>query len=274
MIYLLLAVFCSVLIGNLLVVFTKNPDSDLRFIFLGNYIIASLFSVVYALPQGIVFSGFDIWFGALTGLLFLTNFVIYQKSISINGLSLSVGTMRVAVIIPTLTAVIFFADKIGLLNVLGIIIIISAFVTVTDTKSMRNFLWLIFLFIISGITESTLKVYTELGSPNQSPFLISIFTFAGLFTLLWIIFEKGKLHLPSLFLGFLLGIPNQLSSFFFLLGLRAVPATIAYPFYASGVVLFSILSDVLIWRKYFTVKQRLALGMLVIGVILVTLVRK
>jgi drug/metabolite transporter (DMT)-like permease len=271
MLYLLLAVLCSVLIGNLLVVFTRNKDTDIRFVFLGNYIVATLFSIVYAVPKGISFSSFDIWFGVLTGFLFLANFVIYQKNIGVNGLSLSVGTMRVAVIIPTFVAVVLFADRIGYLNLLGIVIIVAAFVSITNTKSLHNMFWLVFLFLVSGITESTLKVYSELGNSNQSPFLIAIFASAGLFTVLWILYEKGKLHFPSLYRGFALGVPNQLSSLFFLMGLKAVPATVAYPFYASGVVVFSILCDIFIWRKVFTVRQRLALGLLAAGVLLVSL---
>lgn len=271
MFYLFLAVLCSVLIGNLLVVFTRNQNSDIRFIFLGNYIVATLFSLVTAIPQGISFTGFDLWFGAVTGFLFLTNFIIYQKNISINGLSLSVGTMRVSVIIPTIIAVLIFADKLNAINLVGIVIIIAAFISVTDTKSLRNLFWLVFLFLISGFTESTLKVYNELGNINQNPFLIMIFASAGLFTLLWIIFEKRQMHWQSLYRGFALGIPNQLSSLFFLLGLKAVPATVSYPFYASGVVLLSILCDILIWRKVFTVKQRMALVLLFSGVLLVSL---
>lgn len=271
MISLLLAIICSVLIGNLLVIFTRNPESDLRYIFLGNYIVAALFSLVMAVPQGVSFSSFDIWFGILTGLLFLSNFIIYQKNIVVNGLSLSVGTMRVAVIIPTLMAVVLFADKISLLNLVGIVIIVAAFASVTDTKSLRNLFWLIFLFLISGFTESTLKVYSELGNPNQNPFLTVIFASAGVFTLLWIIYEKRKFAWLSLCRGFLLGIPNMLSSLFFLQGLKTVPATVAYPFYASGIVLLSIVCDIFIWKKLFTVKQRLALGLLVVGVLLVTI---
>jgi drug/metabolite transporter (DMT)-like permease len=271
MTWLLLAVLCSVLIGNLLVVFTRRQDADILQIFLGNYMVASLFSLVSSLPKGLSFSHFDLWFGALTGLLFLVNFVLYQKNISINGLSLSVGTMRVSVIIPTLIAVILFSDKIGMINVIGISIILAAFAFVTDTKFLRNLLWLVVLFFISGITETTLKVYNELGNSNQNPFLLVVFASAGISTLTWIIAGKRRLMMSSLYMGFALGVPNQLSSLFFLQGLKNVPATLAYPFYASGVVLVSILCDIFIWRKSFTPKQRLALGMLIIGVILVSL---
>jgi len=273
MLNLLLAVLCSVLIGNLLMVFNRNPDSDIRYIFLGNYIVAALFSLIIALPGRITFSGFDIWFGVLTGFLFLANFAIYQKNILTNGLSLSVGTMRVAVIIPTLIAVVWFTERMGLMNVVGILVILSAFSIVTDTKKLHNLFWLLLLFIISGLTESTLKIYSELGNSNQNPFLFMIFTSAGVFTLLWIIAGRRKLNLLSLSYGFALGVPNQLSSLFFLKGLKTVPATAAYPIYASGVVLLSILSDILIWRKVFTVKQRIALGLLVCGVLLVSLSR-
>jgi len=271
MIFLLLAVLCSVLIGNLLVIFTKEKNNDILIIFLGNYFVASLFSLGTTLPKGFSLNGFDIWFGVLTGLLFLSNFMAYQKNIRINGLSLSVGTMRVSVIIPALVAVFFFADRMSFVNIAGIVIIITAFGHVTDTKALRNLLWLLFLFLVSGMTESTLKIYSELGSSNQNPFLFVIFTSAGLFTLLWILAEKRQFHLNSLLYGFALGIPNQLSSLFFLKGLKTIPATIAYPLYASGIVIISILCDIFIWKKFFTAKQRLALALLIVGVVLVSL---
>jgi len=273
MLFLFLAVLCSVLIGNFLVVFNCKQNSDIRFIFLGNYIVAGLVSLVLALPQGISFKGFDLWFGALTGLFFLSNFVIYQRNIIVNGLSLSAGIMRVAVILPTLMSVIWFADRLGMVNLIGIAVIITAFTVLTEIKHLHNLFWLFGLFLISGLTESTLKIYSELGNPNQNPFLTVIFTSAGLFTLIWIALEKRKLHLKSLIRGFALGIPNQLSSLFFLLGLKTVPATIAYPFYASGIVLISILCDIFIWKQLFTVKQRLALALLFSGVLLVSLSR-
>jgi len=271
MLYLLLAILCSVLIGNLLVIFAKEKSNDILIIFLGNYVVASLFSLGTSLPGGLAFSRFDIWFGIITGLLFLTNFVAYQKNISLNGLSLSVGTMRVSVVIPTLMAVVLFADKIGMINVIGIVVILSTFVYVTDTKTMRKLFWLLFLFLISGITESTLKIYSELGSLNQNPFLVIVFTSAGIFALLWIFTAKRKFHLRSLLYGFGLGIPNQLSTLFFLKGLKTIPATIAFPLLASGIVLSSILCDIFIWRKVFTVKQRIALVMLTAGVVLISI---
>jgi multidrug transporter EmrE-like cation transporter len=271
MLYLLAAVLCSVLIGNLLVVFNQKPSNDIRFIFLGNYIVASLFSLLFATQQGINITFFDIWFGILTGFLFLSNFVIYQKNILINGLSLSVGTMRVSVIIPTLVAVVCFADSIGIINAIGIVFILTAFTFMTDAKAMRNLLWMISLLLISGFTETTLKVYNELGSVNQNAFLFIVFCSAGLFTLLWIVYGQRKIQWQSLYRGFALGLPNQLSSLFFLLGLKSIPATIAYPFYASAVVLLSIGCDCLIWKKMFTFNQRIVLGLLIIGVLLINL---
>ena len=271
MIYLFLAVLCSVLIGNLLVVFNRNQNTDIRYIFLGNYIVASAFSLLLSLPHGISFQGFDIWFGALTGMLFLSNFVIYQKNITINGLSLSVGVMRVAVILPTLMSVLWFTDSLSLVNLIGIAVILCAFYLITDVKHLRNLFWLVGLFLISGVTESSLKIYSELGSSNQNPFLMMIFGSAGFFTLLWIISGRNKFSLLSLLYGFMLGIPNQLSSLFFLKGLDTVPATAAYPIYASGVVLVSILSDLLFWKKVFTFKQRVALGLLLCGAVLVSI---
>jgi multidrug transporter EmrE-like cation transporter len=273
MLYLLLAVVCSVLIGNLLVVFQRNHESDIRYIFLGNYLVASLISLAGCLPQGTRPSSFDWWFGSLTGILFLANFIIYRKNIAVNGLSLSVGTMRVSVLIPTLLAVVWFSESLSFLSITGGIVVLAAFTSISDTGSLRNLFWLFLLFGISGITESTLKIYNEIGSVNESAFLTVIFSAAGFSTLIWILFTKAKMHLTSLLYGFALGIPNLLSSLFFLQGLKSIPAVIAYPFYASGVVLVSILCDLLIWKQVFDKRRRMALGLLCLGVVLISLHR-
>ena len=108
MFYLFLSIFCSVLIANLLMVTGKKAKLNMLPVFLGNYFVASLFSFI-SLPRSVALpSGFDLGFGVLTGLLFLTNFWVYQRSIVFNGLSLSVGVMRIAMIVPVVLALVLW----------------------------------------------------------------------------------------------------------------------------------------------------------------------
>ena len=271
MIFVLLSILCSVIIANMLLFFSRGKRVDFLLIFLGNYLLASVFSYVQIAPGSFSIGMFEILFGFLTGFFFLYNFFVYQKNISLNGLSLSVGIMRVAVIIPTFMSVFFFADSMNRFNLLGILVIIAAFWSITEKNSIRQVIWLVVLFIVSGLTDSTLKIYAELGSVNQAPFVFILFVSAFICTFIWFLKTGRSFSWQYLLYGMALGIPNQLSTRFFLKGLETIPAPLAYPLTASSIVLLSIFSDLLFWRKRFTGKQRLALILLICGIVLINL---
>jgi drug/metabolite transporter (DMT)-like permease len=271
MIFIFLSILCSVIIGNLLLGFSKGKSVEFMQIFLGNYFLAAIFSYTQLESKTLSVGTFEILFGILTGFFFLFNFIAYQKSIHTNGLSLSVGIMRVAVVIPTFMSVLVFSDAINFFNLFGVVTIVFAFIFITETKTYHNLIWLIILFLVSGMTDSTLKIYSELGKPDNTPFVLILFSAAFFFTLFAVIVSRRKFSWRFFGFGLVLGIPNQLSTVFFLAGLKSVPATVAYPVTASSIVVFSILSDILIWRRMFTVKQRLALALLVAGIALVNI---
>ena len=75
----------------------------------------------------------------------------------------------------------------------------------------------------------------------------------------------------SFALGMILGIPNQLTTKFFLLALKEIPAAISYPFFAGSVALLCVLSDIVIWKKKFGVVQKFSLALLTIGIILLNI---
>ncbi|MDD3235382.1 MAG: hypothetical protein PHH43_03560 [Candidatus Cloacimonetes bacterium] len=268
MLYLLFSVLCSVSIANLLMVAGSRGKISMLPIFLGNYFVASLFSYS-SLPAGTIFPGFfDLGFGILTGAFFLMNFWMFQKNIVQNGLSLAVGVMRIAMIIPILLAVAIFRDRISYLNILGIVIGIAAFSLKTDPKEMHKLLWIVGLFVISGLTDASLKLYKEWGSGNEALFVYIIFSSAFVFTLVALIFNKTTFSYKSILFGCLLGMPNQLSTVFFLKGLDSIPAAIAYPSVAISIVLLSIVSDITIWKKQVARKDSILWAMLLISLLL------
>lgn len=249
MIWLGFSVLCSVLIANFLMVMGRRGKLSMLPIFLGNYFVASLFSFS-SLPTLLTpLPAFDLWFGCLTGALFLANFWIYQKCIVVNGLSLSVGVMRIAMIIPVLISLFAFREYLSVLNILGIGLGLLAFSLKTDARTLHNLLWIIALFFVSGFTDAATKIYKELGSANEAYFVFFIFSSAFVYTVLALIIGNIRFSVSALLFGFLLGVPNRLSTVFFLRGLDTVPAAIAYPLVAVAIVLLSIFSDILLWKK-------------------------
>lgn len=271
MIYLLISIICSVLIGNLLYIFKKDSDIKILQIFLGNYFLATIFSASMNNTPIQQIGFFEIGCGMLTGFLFLVNFLCYQKNININGLSLSVGTMRTSLIIPIFFALVLFHENISLPNIIGVGIIISAFIIVTETKKFHSFLWLGLLFLLTGIGESSLKFYEVYGLDAKGSYLFFLFGSAFIFNLIWIIVQKQKLHWKSLGYGLILGIPNMLTSKFLLNALEDIPATVVFPFSASAVVILTILADIFIWKKQFSRKRKISFALIIVGIFLINI---
>jgi len=251
-----LSILCSVGIANLLMLFGKlrqDRDSDPRSamlpVFLGNYVVAALFSYLSVPRGGFQFKGFDLGLGIAAGALFLTNFWVFQRSIVINGLAISVSVMRVAMILPVLVSLVIFGERLRLINFAGIALALLAFLLKPAGGGRRHLLWLVGLFAVSGFTDLSLKLFKELGAGAESLWIGMVFSSALLFTLGVIIIRRVQVGWFALLFGFGLGIPNRLSTVFFLKGLATVPAAIAYPVTASGIVLVSVISDALFWKK-------------------------
>ncbi len=268
MFYLILSVLCSALIANLLMVSGRRTEISMLPIFLGNYFVASLLSF-HSLDSDMAFpTGFDLCFGVFTGALFLGNFWVYQKSIVHNGLSLSVGAMRIAMIVPILLAVVMFSESISTANLLGIAIGMAAFSLKANPKELHKLLWIVGLFVISGLTDASLKIYKEMGSGNEALFVYIIFSTAFVLTLTAIIRNKLSFSYKSVLFGCLLGVPNRLSTVFFLKGLDTIPAAIAYPTVAISIVLLSIVSDIVLWKKRVSKRDVLLWMLLVLSLLL------
>ncbi len=270
MIYPLLSVLCSLIIANYLRLIKNKENASILSVFLGNYLLASSFSLF--LHKGMDFDPglFEIILGSATGFLFLVNFLIFQKNIAVNNLSLSVTAMRISVIIPVIASLSFFGESISILNGAGIIVIILSFLKSDRKGTVSDQKWLLLLFAATGMTDTSLKIFEMYSSKPDSMFLFIIFFSAFLFNLVFIIF--GRSFDFKLFLcGLLLGIPNQLSSLFFLLSLRHYPAAIVYPLIATLIVIFSIISDVVLWKQRFSRKQRIFFALMVAGIILINI---
>ncbi|MDD3050346.1 MAG: hypothetical protein PHR06_04305 [Candidatus Cloacimonetes bacterium] len=271
MFYIFLSVICSVAIGNLLNLFHKDKTADDKFIFIGNYFIASVFSFISARQIITSLNLFDFSIGVLGGFLFLSGLIIYKKNIEVNGLSLSVSAMRISLVIPTLMSLIMFNENLAFYNYFGVIVVIVSFLYLPGKYSFRNIVWLLLLFLVIGLADALLKIYEVYGKSNHNGFIFLIFSSAFVFNILWILFTGTKFKIRSLTYGFILGIPNQLTTKFFLIALITIPAAIAYPLSASSVVVLSILSDIFFWKKRFSKRQKIAFIALLIGIILLNI---
>ena len=98
-----------------------------------------------------------------------------------------------------------------------------------------------------------------------------MFTSAALIALTAALIQKKKVISKYLLWGVLLGIPNQLTAFFFMKSIDSIPAVIAYPTLAASVVLGSIFTDAFIWKSKLKRSDVILLVTILVGVVLINI---
>lgn len=272
MIYLTVAVLLSVFIANVLK-YSSQKKTDVIVVFFGNYLFAAIFSWFLINPDESMhfFEIPEIVTGFATGFFFLVNFFLYMHNIKLNGMSISVSVMRISVVIPVIISVFFFMENIDLLKVAGISVILLSFYLSGKKDNVRYLKWIVILFVCTGLTDTCLKFYDFHFGKNTNLFLFYTFLWACIINLGIIIFRKRRFDIRSILFGIFLGIPNQLTSLFFMKALEVEKAVIVYPVFASSVVVFSVISDTLIWKSRYSFYQKLYFAMMVIGIILLNI---
>lgn len=141
MFYLILAIMSSVLISVCMRASEKHIVNQME-MFTANYAICSVLSMVYMewKSVGSVEMDFTVIFlmGAISGILYLANFIFLKYNMQKNGIVLSSTFMKLGVLIPTIMAVVVFGESPKVSQVIGIVIAIVAFVLAVRNKKGLN----------------------------------------------------------------------------------------------------------------------------------------
>lgn len=193
----------------------------------------------------------------ILGVLFIANFLVYSKSIDKNGMGISIAAMRMSLVFPILLSLLIYNEELKSGLVLGIIFTFVALLLLIpsvkkDHKVQLKFAILpIFLFIISGVTDSGLKIFEQefSGLFDESQFLASLFFFAFLTGTL-ILFIRKQLYFrwKEVGYGIVLGAVNLYSSYFILMALKEIPGSIVFPLVNLSIVFVGTFIGVIFWK--------------------------
>ena len=265
MFFIFLSALFSVMIANYLH-YISHKNLSVPYIFFGNYLFAFSILLIQSEKKQVSFLNYDLLLALFAGFMFVVNLLLYKKNVVKNGVSLSVSFMRIAVIIPVLLSFLIFSETVSLISLTGIILSVLIILSLCEFQKKFNILLALSLFIVTGFTDYLLKIHQSISLIPDSQFLALLFFSAVIFSGLSIIITKSKFDWKSLCFGFGLGIPNLLTSVFFLKGLHSVPSIVCYPMNASLIILGSFLSDSLIWKTRFSRKQVLLYLFLLISI--------
>ncbi len=275
MIYLTLAIVSSMAVAVVMRLSEKHISNNISML-ASNYLMCSVLAGLYAgglwgsLAQP--GTGFAAALGVVSGAFYLLGFMLYQWDIRVNGVTLSALFMKMGVIVSILTAVCFFGEVPGALQVAGMLIACAAILVIHLEKGssrVKSGVGLIALFIAGGLTDAMAKVYEELGvSALKNGYLLFTFVSAFVLSVAICLYKKQGLKKVDLGFGLLIGIPNYFSARFLLYALSQVPAVIAYPTYSVGSIVAVMLVSRVVFGERLSRRQIIALVMILVALVL------
>lgn len=285
MIYLLISICISSFLFVVFKLFEVFKINTFQAIIV-NYLVAAILGYYMSdLPvsfQGIVSQS---WFyGAFfLGILFILVFNLMALTSQRNGLSVASVASKMSLVIGVVFGIFYYYESANYIKVIGIILALLA-VYLTSAKDIQkkvyeknSLLFPILLFFGSGCIDTCLKymetTYVEEG--GVPIFSATIFAFAFLFGIVFLAVKiiKGEFtfHYKNILGGFLLGVPNYFSIVYLLKALSAdgMESSTAFTLNNVGIVIFSTLLGLFLFKEKLSVKNWLGVLIAVLGVYLV-----
>ncbi|CAL2074708.1 EamA family transporter [Tenacibaculum sp. 190524A02b] len=285
MIYLILSIVFSTSLFVIFKYFNVFKVNTLQAIVV-NYIVAFILGIFSAgaYTKLATINAQPWMYGAVVlGFLFVTIFFVMAKTAQNNGVSVASIAGKMSVVVPIVFGIVLYNESITILKVLGILIALIA-VYLSSVKEERSntkagIVLPILLFLGSGIIDTTIKyVETNFVSEDGVDFFSgSLFGFAAFFGIVILLGKqfvvKEKLEVKSVLAGLVLGVPNYYSIVFLIKALqnKNFESSTLFTINNVGVVIFSTVVGLLLFRENFSTKNKIGVGLAILGIILVTI---
>lgn len=275
MLFLLLAVFSSAMVSIMMRLSANKVSANLS-VLAANYFVCSLLGAIYAgfdlAPRAAGFS-VTLLMGLISGVLYLSALVMFQRNTAKGGVVLSAVFMKLGLLVPIAASVVLFREMPTAVQIAGFVIAVAAIVLINWQKDGSRFgLGLILMLLLSGGADVMAKFFDIYGPASLSP-LYLFYTFATAFVLclVLVIRKKERPGFREFFYGMLIGIPNFFSAKFLLASLKSLPAVVVYPSFSVGTLLLVTLTGVLIFRERLRKLQWVALMAIIAALILLNI---
>lgn len=264
---LILAFLCSGSI-SLIFKFSENRDLNRYGVTTFNYVVASLMGLVMA--RGVPLEGFETFgltlarflkgssmdaptsltwafsVGIVTGILFFLTFLVYQVNVRRYGPSISGMFGKLGILVPMILSIWLFREMPDTVQMIGIGLSFAAIVMMNLTESFR---WevkglLILFFFLGGTAEFMNKIFQMYARVEYKPVFLSVVFLTALGTsLIGSLTHRDRIGWREVGIGFAVGIPNFLSSYFLIGALRTLPTAVVFPVYSAGSILTIMLGS-------------------------------
>jgi drug/metabolite transporter (DMT)-like permease len=281
LIWLVPAALCSIAIALILKV-NEGRGGNRILIAGASYLSASAISFLMLGGRVPLPGAATLAIGTATGVIYVLGFLLLMAGIARLPLAVPVTIARLSVALPVIVAVLLWAERPGILQWLGLSLGLVAVLILGlgfagsggGSGGGKGAAFLVpALFVVLGLGDVMLKAFRE-TAPDLDRLAFTWILFTAAMVLAWILIGIGRVRFDgrTFALGLLLGVPNLFSTVFTLLALRAVPASIAFPFINLTVIVGSTLFGFVLWKE--RLRRMGVAGLVVAAAAIVLLARR
>ncbi len=196
----------------------------------------------------------------ILGIAFFFGFLIMSISIKKAGISISSVASNISVLIPVLIAYMIYNESIDNIQLVGIVLAVPAiYLFFKPEKSkkleLKFILFPLILFAITGFNNSLMRHAEHLGVNNFPMLFVGlIFSIALIVSIIFLIIkgEIKKFSLKNIGFGFILGIANIASTYFFIECLIEFPSSLFFPIYNLSLIGLAAFMGIVFFKEKFS----------------------
>ncbi len=288
MIFLILSIIASTITVSFFKIFERVGVNTLQGIIF-NYITCAVLGNLITNETPVITTDFynQPWFPytLLLGFLFISIFFAIGETSQKMGVSVSMVSAKLSVVVPIVFALLFFSESLTGFQIAGIVLSLLAVYFISqkhnDGSTKTKNIWILpaIVFIGSGIIDTTLNLIQKRFIPavSEAYVITTVFSIAfvlgALFLTYLVVFKNEKVAFKNVYWGIFLGIPNYFSMLFLVKTLSYFPnasATI-FPINNIGIVAASTLVSVLFFKEKLNTKNIIGLTLSLIAIALISI---
>ena len=288
MIFLILSIIASTITVSFFKIFERVGVNTLQGIIF-NYITCAVLGNLITNETPVITTDFynQPWFPytLLLGFLFISIFFAIGETSQKMGVSVSMVSAKLSVVVPIVFALLFFSESLTVFQIVGIVLSLLAVYFISQkhnngsTKTKNIWILPAIVFIGSGIIDTTLNLIQKRFIPavSEAYVITTVFSIAfvlgALFLIYLVIFKNEKVAFENVYWGMFLGIPNYFSMLFLVKTLSYFPTASAtiFPINNIGIVASSTLVSVLFFKEKLNTKNIIGLTLSLIAIALISI---
>ncbi len=288
MIFLILSIIASTITVSFFKIFERVGVNTLQGIIF-NYITCAVLGNLITNETPVITTDFynQPWFPytLLLGFLFISIFFAIGQTSQKMGVSVSMVSAKLSVVVPIVFALLFFNESLTVFQIAGIALSLLAVYFISqkhnDGSTKTKNIWILpaIVFIGSGIIDTTLNLIQKRFIPavSEAYVITTVFSIAfvlgALFLTYLVVFKNEKVAFKNVYWGMFLGIPNYFSMLFLVKTLSYFPTASAtiFPINNIGIVAASTLVSVLFFKEKLNTKNIIGLTLSLIAIALISL---